>query len=543
MRKLIFLLLILIPATCIGQQGTWNTRQDFDEGIRIVGSVTVDNIYVSAGDTIVSIAGHDFLLSDIRLKLYIADTAGMLTPYALLSEVILPADTAAMLTPYINRSDTAAMLAPYILDSEVVDWTNTTDDLSTTGNITADTIRARFITDSTVFDVRNYGATGDGVTDDTDAIQAAINAAAADSSTVYIPAGRYLCTDSIVPVSGVKILCEPSTRFYTTGTNSIVYSSGRLRDFTWEGGTFTSSGTMAGKAIRLVSASTANDMVRNSFTNIRVSDMDIGIDLEVSGTGYITSCDFEDITFWECNIGIKMRDAGGASSYSTNYNTWDNISFQSATSATWGIDGVYGKNNIFLNVKFFDYYTGSGGFSGTSTVYFPESATGNTMIGTGIAPLTVANVASVGFDDDGRGNYIVSDGNIMPYNLHMDDEATEIIYSLSMPDNSMCGGEIFYTVQIENADQDSMHVETGTIQFSGLNIAGTEASSIDATDAGANYVESVAGLTLSTTWSTATFNGYMHIRASFNSNIYVPIIRLFYHVNQRSQFNAIHWVE
>ena len=130
-------MLLLIPATCIGQ-GTWNTRQDFDEGIRIVGNVTVDNIYVSVGDTIVSIAGHDFLLSDIRLKLYIADTSGMLTPYALLSEVILPADTAAMLTPYsllseailpedtasmltpyINHNDTAAMLAPYLVTADI----------------------------------------------------------------------------------------------------------------------------------------------------------------------------------------------------------------------------------------------------------------------------------------------------------------------------------------------------------------------------------------------------------------------------------------
>ena len=121
-------MLLLIPATCIGQ-GTWNTRQDFDEGIRIVGNVTVDNIYVSAGDTIVSIAGHDFLLSDIRLKLYVADTSGMLTPYALLSEVILPADTAAMLAPYLitadvagklDVSDTAAMLTPYLHYTEAI---------------------------------------------------------------------------------------------------------------------------------------------------------------------------------------------------------------------------------------------------------------------------------------------------------------------------------------------------------------------------------------------------------------------------------------
>jgi len=45
-----------------------------------------------------------------------------------------------------------------------------------------------------IFDVKNYGAAGDGVTPDTKAIQAAINAAsAAGGGIVEIPAGIYLC--------------------------------------------------------------------------------------------------------------------------------------------------------------------------------------------------------------------------------------------------------------------------------------------------------------------------------------------------------------
>jgi hypothetical protein len=298
---------------------------------------------------------------------------------------------------------------------------------------------------------------------------------------------------------------------------------------------------MKGRAIRLVSAATANDMVRNFFRNIRVLGMGTGIDLAVSGDGYITTSEFRNITFWECYIGVKM--VGGSGSYSTNGTTWDNIIFNSGTDAAWGIDGVYGNRNTFTNIKFFDYYTGSGGFAGSSTVYFHESSTNNSMIGAGIVPLVVANVANVGFYDDGRGNYIVSDGNVLPYNRHLADNTSAIVYSLSMPDNSMCGGEIFYTVHIESAGQDSMHVETGTIQFAGLNIAGTEVTSIDATDAGANYVESTAGLTLTTTWTVSAFNGYFHIYAKFDSNIPVPTIRLFYHVNQRSQFGVIHWAE
>jgi hypothetical protein len=42
------------------------------------------------------------------------------------------------------------------------------------------------------FNIRDYGATGDGLTDDTVAIQAAINAAPNGGSTIYFPAGTYI---------------------------------------------------------------------------------------------------------------------------------------------------------------------------------------------------------------------------------------------------------------------------------------------------------------------------------------------------------------
>lgn len=45
---------------------------------------------------------------------------------------------------------------------------------------------------ATVLDVRNFGAIGDGVHDDTAAIQAAINALPTDGGTVYVPGGTYM---------------------------------------------------------------------------------------------------------------------------------------------------------------------------------------------------------------------------------------------------------------------------------------------------------------------------------------------------------------
>ncbi|MET8765461.1 glycosyl hydrolase family 28-related protein [Streptomyces sp. NPDC004658] len=54
--------------------------------------------------------------------------------------------------------------------------------------------------------VRDFGAKGDGVTDDTAAIQAAVNAAAVAGGTLYIPAGRYILTAALTWASGVNAI-------------------------------------------------------------------------------------------------------------------------------------------------------------------------------------------------------------------------------------------------------------------------------------------------------------------------------------------------
>ncbi len=70
-------------------------------------------------------------------------------------------------------------------------------------------------------DVRAFDAKGDGVQDDTVAIQAAINHAAANGGVVYLPAGKYLCgplTVGGVAIVGSGVQQDPSGGVPNRGT-------------------------------------------------------------------------------------------------------------------------------------------------------------------------------------------------------------------------------------------------------------------------------------------------------------------------------------
>ncbi len=61
---------------------------------------------------------------------------------------------------------------------------------------------------STVFNVRDFGAAGDGKTPDSAAVQKALDAAGAVSGTVYFPSGKYLCHD-LKAHAHTTLLAEP----------------------------------------------------------------------------------------------------------------------------------------------------------------------------------------------------------------------------------------------------------------------------------------------------------------------------------------------
>lgn len=136
--------------------------------------------------------------------------------------------------------------------------------------------------------VREFGAIGDGVADDTAAIQAAINAAGSGPvKTVVLPPGTYLVTSTIHHLPGVVVrgAGTPTTVIRQSESASPVWQfatgvvRGELSDLTLLGASGDSITARNGKGISVVGSQFV------TVRNVEVWDFEIGIDLS-DGTPY-----------------------------------------------------------------------------------------------------------------------------------------------------------------------------------------------------------------------------------------------------------------
>lgn len=161
-----------------------------------------------------------------------------------------------------------------------------------------------------IVSVKDFGAKGDGVTDDTSAIQAAIDTGA---SSVFIPAGTYnhtgltLVEDQIIFGEGAgSVLHNTSTGVSLAGVGSTSnYWNGTvLRDFKVTGTASASHG------IRMVDA-TRNNMIERVYVSGHGGD---GIKLEGCVSLTVDNCDVRD----NSGIGILLTEASDAIYCSAN---------------------------------------------------------------------------------------------------------------------------------------------------------------------------------------------------------------------------------
>lgn len=209
------------------------------------------------------------------------------------------------------------------------------------------------------FNVLDYGAKGDGTTDDTVAIQAAIEAAQASAKPIYIPAGNYLVTDTLTVYNGTQITGD--TNFsYGAGYGRPVYattitfsptSSKDLFNYAWKGSgpgkifhtsienLYMTGNANANNGLKL------NSVIYAKFANLTFESFSVGVycnatlnnryeNIFITGATYVgvhyagnaeTTDTWEQCTFFGCPVGVRFD----AVSVAVRFNSclWEQITY------------------------------------------------------------------------------------------------------------------------------------------------------------------------------------------------------------------------
>ena len=144
---------------------------------------------------------------------------------------------------------------------------------------------------SQVVNVRDYGATGNGITDDAAAIQSAVAAVTAAGGTVYFPPGVYKVTTAIVPANNVALIGSGVGSAIIAPAGSVSAVSG--------------NGTKTSPLTRFTMAHLSIDGANQGPS--------FGVGIKGVFCQYLAQCQFEDLIIQNCvatGLGIDFLTQG-----------------------------------------------------------------------------------------------------------------------------------------------------------------------------------------------------------------------------------------
>lgn len=202
---------------------------------------------------------------------------------------------------------------------------------------------------ASIINAKEYGAVGDGLMDDTAALQAAINDANKKGRAVYIPAGTYKIFEPLV-LDGCSLYGEPGNIYAKAGT--VIKAA-------------------TGDFVAITQGSTAVENTMFNISDIVVSNAAVGFEIIYAlnsrferlyavecGTGYKIGspaavgcmfCEFNNLYTQGCTYGVILDSSEYANNnrFNNGYIDGESVAFQMKVSGGYGAVG-----NVFNNVEF-----------------------------------------------------------------------------------------------------------------------------------------------------------------------------------------------
>lgn len=220
-----------------------------------------------------------------------------------------------------------------------------------------------------IYNVKFYGATGDGTTDDTVSIQAALTAVPSAGGRVYLPTGTYLISATLTPKSNTYIYGDASGTTIKTGT------------------------TKVGSQVGFFQA--------NNVSNISI------LNIKFDGGGSWTSTPFANpygggnsVGFTNADAGIKFTQSGGT--------TFSNFVIQNCEFTGLGYGVFFDGSNKLTNIHISNNYIHNMGQAGVAGYNINQFIISNNIISGIYGNLTTAGDTTVTDSQFADGIYIAS---------------------------------------------------------------------------------------------------------------------------------------